>query len=162
MFTCRNLLHTVIYLGGAGLFIVGIQQFPSRPTVTTISGVSTEEASHAIDEQYSEIVKHSHALKYLVSGLGGIICNVGVQLLFRRGLRRVRPLQEPRIVLAAAPAPPAPIAQPTAPPPPLPAAPPPPILKEVVIHELHQPTWVEQVYIESKKRPSTPYPDPVL
>jgi hypothetical protein len=150
MFTCRNLLHTVIYLGGAGLFIVGIQQFPSRPTVTTISGVSTEEASRAIDEQYSEIVKHSHALKYLVSGLGGIICNVGVQLLFRRGLRRVRPLQEPRIVLAAAP---------IAPPP---APPPPPILKEVVIHELHQPTWVEQVYIESKKRPSTPYPDPVL
>lgn len=143
MCTLRNFLYTVVYLGSSGLVLAGILQFPSRPSVVS-SGVSMEDASKAIDAQYSDMVKNSDALKYLISGLGGILCNVGVQLLFRRGMQRIRPL----------------VAQ--AEPVPLPvAAPAPAPIPHVVVHELHEPSWVEKAYINSKQHP-TPYQDPPL
>jgi hypothetical protein len=136
MCTLRNFLYTVVYLGSSGLVLAGILQFPSRPSVVT-SGVSMEDASKAIDAQYSDMVKNSDALKYLISGVGGILCNVGVQLLFRRGVQRIRPLVVQAQPPVAAPAP------------------------QVVIHELHEPSWVEKAYINSKQ-PPTPYQDPPL
>jgi hypothetical protein len=102
-----------------------------------------EDASKAIDAQYSDMVKNSDALKYLIGGVGGILCNVGVQLLFRRGIQRIRPLVAQAQPPVAAPAP-APVPAP-----------------QVVIHELHEPSWVEKAYINSKQHP-TPHQDPPL
>ena len=149
MCTFRTFLHTFIYLGAGGLFLAGILQFPVRPPIVS-SGVSMEDASKAIDAQYSDIVKNSDALKYLVSGIVGILCNLVAQLVFRRGVQRIRP--QPRLAPA-----PVPVAAPAAPVP-VPVAAPAP---QVVIHELHQPTWVEKAYMNSK-RTLTPYPDPPL
>ena len=146
MCTFRTFLHSFIYLGAGGLFLLGIIQFPVRPPIVS-SGVSMEDASKAIDAQYSDIVKNSDALKYLVSGIVGILCNLVTQLLFRGGVQRIRP--QPRLALAQPPA--VPVAAPV----PVPPAP------QVVIHELHQPTWVEKAYMNSK-RTLTPYPDPPL
>lgn len=141
MCTFRTFLHSFIYLGAGGLFLLGIIQFPVRPPIVS-SGVSMEDASKAIDAQYSDMVKNSDALKYLVSGIVGILCNLVAQLLFRGGVQRIRPL----VALAQSPAAPVPVAAPA---------------PQVVIHELHQPTWVEKAYMNSK-RTLTPYPDPPL
>lgn len=140
MCTFRGFVRTVIYLGSAGLFFAGIIQFPSRPSVTTMSGVPQEQTTQTIDAQYGEMIKNSDALKYLVSGIGGVLCNFLVHVLCRN--RAVLPVR-----IQVAPTPPTP--------------PPPPILKEVIVHDLHPPTWVEKAYINSK-RPGTSYPDPIL
>jgi hypothetical protein len=150
MCTFRGFVRTVIYLGSAGLFFAGIIQFPSRPSVTTMSGVPAEQTTQTIDAQYGEMIKNSDALKYLVSGIGGVLCNFLVHVMCRN--RAVLPVR-----VQVAPTPRAPPVPPPAPPVP----PAPPILKEVIVHDLHPPTWVEKAYINSK-RPGTSYPDPIL
>ena len=129
MCTLRSLIFSAIYLGCSGLLVAGILQFPPRPSVVSSAGVTHEEASKAIDAQYNDIVKYSNALKYLIGGMGGIICTIVIQRILRRNLQRIRsqPLTEaPRIVVR------------------LPQALPP--------QKALPPSWVEKAYIDSKKR----------